>query len=429
MHDCDQFAGHTRRRFIEGSAALAAGSLLAPLATHAQGGRRVKLGYVAPITGPLAAFGEPVRYVVERARTILKPGLTVGGRSHPVEIILKDSQSNPNRAGEVAAELILRDKIDVMLVSSTPDTTNPVADQCEVNEVPCISTDCPWQPWFFGRGGKPDVGFKWAYHFFWGLEDVIAVFLAMWDQIPTNRVVGGLFPNDADGNAWGDPNLGLPPALAKANYKLIDPGRYQNLTNDFSAQIAAFKQAGCEIVTGNMIPPDFKTFWTQARQQGFRPKIVSIGKALLFAPSIEALGDLGDGLTTEVWWGPTHPFKSTLTGQSAGELVVEYEQATKKQWAQSLGFAHALFEVTVDVSKRVKDIGNRTEVRDAIAATKMTTIVGPVAWTGQPVKNICKTPLVGGQWIKGKKHRYELAVVSNTTAPAIPLGAKIRPLA
>ena len=32
------------------------------------------------------------------------------------------------------------------------------------------------------------------------------------------KVIGGLFPNDADGNAWGDPNLGLPPALAKACY-------------------------------------------------------------------------------------------------------------------------------------------------------------------------------------------------------------------
>ena len=51
---------------------------------------------------------------------------------------------------------------------------------------------------------------------------------------PTNKVVGGLFPNDADGNAWGDPQRGLPPALAQAGYKLIDPGRYQLMNNDFT---------------------------------------------------------------------------------------------------------------------------------------------------------------------------------------------------
>ena len=69
-------------------------------------------------------------------------------------------------------------------------------------------------------------------------------------QLDTNKKVGGLFPNDADGNAWGDPKVGLPPAFDEAGYKLTDPGRYQNLTDDFSAQITAFKKADAEIVTG-----------------------------------------------------------------------------------------------------------------------------------------------------------------------------------
>ena len=50
-----------------------------------------------------------------------------------------------------------------------------MADQAEVNEVPCITTNCPWQPYFFGRKGDPAKGFTWTYHFFWGLEDVIAI--------------------------------------------------------------------------------------------------------------------------------------------------------------------------------------------------------------------------------------------------------------
>ena len=88
----------------------------------------------------------------------------------PVEIIVKDSQSKENRAAEVAADLIHKDKVDLLLVASTPETTNPVGDQAETNEVPCISTMSPWQPWFFARGGKPDAGFKYTYHYFWGLE-------------------------------------------------------------------------------------------------------------------------------------------------------------------------------------------------------------------------------------------------------------------
>ena len=233
-----------------------------------------------------------------------------------MQVIVKDSQSNPNRAGEVANDLILKDKVDLMLVSSTPETTNPVNDACELNEVPCISTMAPWQPWFFGRKGDPAKGFNWTYHFFWGLEDVIAVFTNLWGAVPTNKKVGGLFPNDGDGNAWGDPKLGFPPVLTQKGYTLVDPGRYQNLTQTFASHIAAFKRDGTEIITGVVIPPDMKTFLTQARQQGLRPKVVSVGKALLFPGAVEALGELGDGLSTEVWWTPSHPYKSSLTGMT-----------------------------------------------------------------------------------------------------------------
>jgi branched-chain amino acid transport system substrate-binding protein len=99
------------------------------------------------------------------------------------------------------------------------------------------------------------------------------VFTNMWGQLATNKSVGGLFPNDGDGNAWGDKQVGFPPVLDKLGYKLTDPGRYQNLTDNFTAQITAFKRDNCEIVTGVVLPPDFTTFWNQAGQQGFRPKI------------------------------------------------------------------------------------------------------------------------------------------------------------
>ena len=138
-------------------------------------------------------------------------------------------------------------------------------------------------------------------------------------------------------------------------FTLTDPGRFQNGTQDFSAQIAAFKKANVEIVTGVVIPPDAKTFLTQARQQGFKPKVVTLGKALLFPGAIEALGELGDGLTTEVWWSPSHPFTSSLTKQSAKALADAYEAGTKKQWTQPIGFAHALFEVAADALKRAQE--------------------------------------------------------------------------
>jgi branched-chain amino acid transport system substrate-binding protein len=419
----------SRRGFLRlaGGAAAAAGALSIGVPAFAQG-RRIKIGYVSPQTGPLAPFGEADNFVLAGIRDAVKAGITVAGKSYPVDIVVRDSQSNPNRAAEVAADLILKEKIDLMLVASTPETTNPVSDQCELNGVPCVSTVAPWQPWFFVRGGKPDTGFEWTYHFFWGLEDIIAVFTNMWASIPTNKMVGGLFPNDGDGNAWGDPKLGFPGPLSQKGFKLTDPGRYQNLTQDFSAQISAFKKANAEILTGVVIPPDMKTFWTQAKQQGFKPKIASIGKALLFPAAVEALGDAADGLSTEVWWSPDHPFKSSLNGMSAKQVADAYESTAKKQWTQPLGFVHALFEVGIDALKRAKSLDKPGDIRDAIVATNLNTVVGPISWKGGPVKNVAKTPLVGGQWVKGKKYKYDLVIVNNETAPNIPTQAKLKPL-
>ena len=417
------FRSMNRRTLIKtGAVAVAAPALLGANSASAQG-RVIKIGHVSPRTGPLAGFGEADNFIIEQVRGILKDGLQSGGRTYQVQIISKDSQSTGTRAAEVANDLILSDKVDLLVAAGTPDTTNPVSDQAEVNEVPCVTTNCPWQPYFFGRKGDPAKGFNWTYHFFWGLEDVIAAFLALWDQAPTNKVVGGLFPNDADGNAWGDKERGLPPALAAAGYKLLDPGRYQVMNNDFSSQIAAFKAAGAEIVTGNMIPPDFATFWSQAAQQGFKPKVVTIGKALLFPSVINSLGARGNGLTSEVWWTPSHPFKSGLTGQSAAQLAKAYEDATKRPWSQPIGFQHALFEVAIDVLKRTKSLEPKA-ILESIIATNYQSMVGPVQWTGKPVKNVTKTPLVAGQWQR-KGDKFELVITANKPAPNIPTGGKL----
>jgi branched-chain amino acid transport system substrate-binding protein len=44
------------------------------------------------------------------------------------------------------------------------------------------------------------------------------------------------------------------------------------------------------------------------------------------------------------------------------------------------------------------------------------------------VPNVCTTPLVGGQWKKGKKFKYDLEVVFNKSAPNIPLDSPFEPI-
>lgn len=430
----------SRRNFIRtlGGAAVGLGAVASGVwpRTSFAAPRAIRIGYVTPETGPLAPFAATDLYVVKQMRDhVFKHGITIGGHRHPVEIHVKDSQSNPNRAASVASDLILNDNVDLMLVDSAPETTNPVSDQCELNGVPCIATVAPWQDWFFIRGGKPNHPFQYTYLFFWGVEDVERVYTSMWHSLHTNKIVGGLWANDIDGDAWGKHGhlwgtryTGFPPVLKKEGFKLIDPGRFPDGAQDFSTQISQFKQGDCQIVTGNMIPPDVKTFWTQAGQDGYEPVIVTIGKGLLFPQSVDSLGDRGAGLSCEVWWTPSHPFHSSLTGQSARQLATAWEKASGKQWTQPLGYSHALFEVAVDALKRTQDLDKPDSIAQAIKETKLSTIVGKIDWSTGPVPNVAKTPLVGGQWKHGDKYKYDLKIVDNKGASNIPVQAKLEPI-
>ena len=421
-----------RRRLLQLAALSGAATLAGCGGSGGLGDREtIKLGYVSPQSGPLFGFGEADRFVIEGVREALKDGLEIGGRSYAVEILVRDSQSNRRRAGEVARDLIGRDNVAVMLVSATPETTNPVADACEAAGTPCISTAAPYQPWYLARNPPPDPRarrpYRWTWHFFWGLEDIIGVFADMWGQVDNNQVLGGLWPNDSDGRAWGQ---GFPKVLRNQGYRIVDPGRYQGQTGSFADQIDQFKAAGVEIVTGVPLPPDFATFWKQAAERSYRPKIASIGKALLFPAFIQTMGT-ADGVSTEVWWSPRHPFKSSLTGASAGQLAEAYQRQTGRQWTQPLGFAHALFEVAASVLQRAGDVADKQALADAIKATSLDTIVGRVDWTGAQADfpNVSRTPLVGGQWRRGETWPFELEIVSNNAYPDIPADSTLQPIA
>jgi branched-chain amino acid transport system substrate-binding protein len=414
-----------RRKVIKLMGAAGAGAIASPwmFQSSRAASKTIKIGMVTPETGPIAAFGEPSQWVAAGVRKQLADGITVAGQKYNVEIITKDSQSNPNRASEVTAQLINNDKVDIMTGSSTSDTVNPVSDQCELAGVPCITSDDPWQAWFFPRKGDPKKGFEWTYHFFWGFDMIGNTFVDMWETLPTNKVVATLFTNDPDGIGASDKERGLPTLFRSKGYNVHELGLYPPLSDDFSSQIAEMKKANADIVCGIFNPPQFATFWTQCAQQGFKPKIVTPPKAVLFPTAVEALGDRGVGISTEVWWSHHHPFKSGLNGDTAQQYCDAYEKATGKQWTQPLGFKLANLEVAIDVLKRAKKL-EPTAIRDAIAQTDYHSIVGPLTWKGgplNPVPNACITPLVGGQWKRGKKFKYDLEIVSNKTAPNIPL--------
>ena len=139
-----------------------------------------------------------------------------------------------------------------------------------------------------------------------------------------------MFPNDADGNAF---RAVLAGCHQEAGYTFVDGGAYPDGTTDFTAMISTFKTAKAEVFINAPLPPDFNTFWKQAAQQGFKPKLATVAKVLLFPADTEALGDLVINIATDCWWGPFMPYKSSLDGTTSKALADAYTASSGQAMA------------------------------------------------------------------------------------------------
>lgn len=393
----------------------------------------IKIGYVSPITGPAAGFGEGDPYILGLARKALKKGLTIGGKHYSAQIVSRDSQSSPARCAQVANDLIHGQGVDILLATSTPESVNPASDAAEAAGVPSISTVVPWEAWYFGRGAKPGQPspFRYSYHFSFGTADFASAYTHLWPQVKTNKKVAVMWPNDADGNAIRE-NLG--PLLEKAGYTIIDPGGYQDGTTDFSSQIAKFKSSGAQIFNTFPIPPDFVTFWRQAAQQGLTKqfRIAQIAKTGLFPSQVAAVGKHGPGLASGAYWTPHFPYRSSLTHLTSKQIGDGYEKTRKREWNQQLGSSMAVLDAGVAALRASGDPKDKGKVAAAIAKLKVETPNGVLHWgvggKKNPVPNVVATPIIGGQWVRGNGHfPLDFLLCEHSGDPHVKIQARLKP--
>jgi branched-chain amino acid transport system substrate-binding protein len=431
--------GLTRREFVKRGAVLVGGTAIAPAyagsawaRSLAKDAETIKIGFVSPITGATSGFGEPDGYVISLAKKAFANGLHIGGKQYSVQIIQRDSQSAPPQAAKVANDLIHGQNVDLILSTSTPETVNPVADAAEAAGVPYVTTVVPWEAWYFGRGAKDPTKspFRAGIHFCFGTANFAHSYTHLWPQVKTNKKVGVMWPNDADGNAI---RALLGPQLKAAGYTIVDPGAYQDGTSDYSAQIAKFKAANCEIFNTFPIPPDFATFWKQAANQGYTKivKIAQIAKTGLFPSQVTQLGALGNNLASACYWHPTWPYRSSLTGTTSRALGAGYTAHSGKQWNQQAGPSLGLFDVAAALLKASGNPKDKNAVIGALRKVKVQTPVGVLDWTksraGVPW-NVVPTPIPGGQWVQtNDKFKIDFVICEHSDDRNIPIGGHLKP--
>jgi branched-chain amino acid transport system substrate-binding protein len=435
-------AGVSRRNLLRGFGAGAAvvggGGLLEACSSGIKGSgsgstKGITIGWIHPLTGDLAGFGAADNWVISKIKqtTPYKSGFKVGSKTYPVTIKSYDSQSSVSRAGDLARTAILTDGVDMLFASSTPETVNAVASQAESLGTPLVCSNIPWESWYINLGGnpaKPTVKPKYVIMYFLGAEHLVKAFIPMWDrihaQLHTDKVVAAAFPNDSDGNAF---RAVFPPIAEAAGYKFVMSSAYPDGTTNYSSMISQFKSVKADFFTNVPLPPDFATMWKQSIQQGFRPKLATVAKVLLFPTDAYAMGSSVYNVATDTWWVPTLPWKSSFTGEDCQTMANEFESATGGQWNANIS-NYSLFEVAHAAFTSVSDPHDKTEVADAIHKVNIQALAGPLNFaSGGPAPGVAITPPAGVQWQKGTKYPLEMQIVDNTLLPQAKITADLKP--
>ncbi len=377
----------------------------------------VLVGRVVPLSGDLASFGAGSPYVEQTAINGINEngGVVIDGRHCRLELVYADSGSDTLRASEAAMSLI-EQGIDIMIVSNTADTVSPVSAVCERMGIACISVDAPSDAWL--SGGPYEN--SWHTHF--NNESELSCFLDAWNAVDSNKTVGLLAANDIEGIEMA---TFIKDFASFKDYTIVDPGRYTTGTGNYGEIIKILMSADCDVVVGVMVTSEFSNFWTQCIEMGYIPKICTVAKACLFEEDVNALGEIADGLITEVWWTADFPFISSINGWTGKDIVADYLRnfdPAQPAAPPTVGYKHANVEILFDILKRAGSL-DLDAINAAAAKTDLNTIVGHVSFNKD---HISVMNCVTGQWVMASDGSFTLEIVCNTQMPNVAVTARIK---
>jgi branched-chain amino acid transport system substrate-binding protein len=397
----------------------------------------ITIGWIHPLTGSLAGFGAPDSFVMQQvmATSQYKNGFKIGGTTYKVNIKSYDTQSSVTQAGTLAKQAIEADKVDLLFASSTPETVNAVASQANTLGTPLICSNVPWESYYGNLNGnpqKPTMKPKYSVMYFLGAEHLIQCFIPMWNKIGAkygnNHIAAATFPNDSDGNAF---RAVFPPIAKGAGYTIDLSAAYTDGLTNYSSMISQFKSAKADFFTNVPLPPDFAVMWKQSVQQGFKPKLATVAKVLLFPKDAYAMGSLVNNVATDAWWVPSLPWTSSLDGQTCQELATAYTAAGLGQPNQNIS-NYTLFEIAYKAMTSVNNPHDHEEVAAALYnVTLPDAVAGPIDFTStkNPAPGVAITPPVGIQWqaVKGSKYPLDAVVVDNSLQPNARVTGDLKP--
>jgi branched-chain amino acid transport system substrate-binding protein len=347
----------------------------------------IKVGTVVPLTGRYAAGGAQVRagYEIALEDVNRAGGVTVGGKKVPLELIILDDESDATKT-VARFESLAAQGVVAYLGGFGSDLHAAAASVAEKNKIPYLGVA-------FALNKIHQQGFRYLFSPFWKSPDIGGALAPMLTSIPAadRPKRAAIFQEKTD---WGrEMAAAFVEAGKAAGYEVVAQGEYAPGAKDYADLILKAKAAQADAVFALPTPPDGMAIVKQMRELDFNPKLALLIRAPDPPVWSKNLGKDGDYVLFAPGWHNAFQYPGVT------ELNAAHVKRIGRPADPITGPSYACVQILAAALTRA-GAADREKVRDAIAATDMTTVIGPVKFRPDGT-GIVRTAFL--QWINGKQ--------------------------
>ena len=348
----------------------------------------LKVGAVVPLTGRYGAGGAQVRagYEIAVEHINAAGGVTSAGKKMSIELVLLDDESDATKT-VARLETLAAQGVVGYLGGFGSDLHAAAASVAEKNKVPYLGVA-------FALHKVHQQGFRYLFSPFWKSPDIAQALPPMLNSLPAAErpKAIAIFQEKTD---WGREMAAAWTEAGKAaGYQVVVTGEYAPGAKDFSDIILKAKAANSDGVFALPTPPDGMTMIKQMKELGYNPKLIFFIRAPDPPIWSKNLGKDGDYVMLAPGWH--HAVKAP----GVNELNETHQKKYGRPADPITGPAYACVQILAAAAAKAGSV-DRDKLRDAIAATDITTVIGPVKFRPDGT-GIIKSGLFA-QWINGQQ--------------------------
>ncbi len=348
----------------------------------------IKIGAVVPITGRYASGGEQIKNGYELAVEDINNagGVLVRQFDRRLRLDLKilDDESDPTKTVQRLETLYSSDQVLSYLGGFGSDLHAAAAAIGDKNRTPYLGVA-------FALYNIHQRGLRYLFSPFPKSPSLAKSSFDIMDSLNPKPSKVAIFAEKTD---WGAEMADLWRKEAQARgYQIVADEEYAVGARDFSPMILKARSGGAEAVLALPTPPDGMAIAKQMKELDFNGKFYYFVRAPDSLAWTQNLGKDGDFFLLAPGWNPDLKFAGVE------QLKQRHQAKYNKPAEATTGPAYAVVQILANAIERAGRL-DRDAIRDAIASTEMTTVIGPVKFNPDGSGQVIT---VANQWQNGRQ--------------------------